>query len=202
MNGEGFKILLEILAKLRASKIKEVPYTFRPRTRGQSKLSGRVIRQYVQQLWRLCSSSQHLFVRFMKSVVVGGAGVFANLAVMALLLKLAKTPDWRASAFASLAANAQNYALQNVWTTADRSRKTFGKSGWISFLFARVCSRTDGRDLILRRIGVEPGQHVHLITTGTANTAFYARICCQFSAVLLGIWTMARPEQGIQAKGI
>ena len=42
LNGKGFKILLEILARLRASKVKEVPYTFRPRTQGQSKLSGRL----------------------------------------------------------------------------------------------------------------------------------------------------------------
>jgi dolichol-phosphate mannosyltransferase len=70
LNGKGFKILLEILSNLHASKIKEVPYTFRPRTQGQSKLSGRVILQYVHQLWRLCSTSQHLSMRFVKSVAV------------------------------------------------------------------------------------------------------------------------------------
>src|ERR1700730_75257 len=60
LNGKGFKILLEILAKLHASQIKEVPYTFRPRTLGESKLSNRVILLYVQQLWRLCSGSRHV----------------------------------------------------------------------------------------------------------------------------------------------
>ena len=70
LNGKGFKILLEILSNLHASKIKEVPYTFRPRTQGQSKLSWRVILQYVQQLWRLCSTSQRVSMRFVKSVVV------------------------------------------------------------------------------------------------------------------------------------
>jgi dolichol-phosphate mannosyltransferase len=70
LNGKGFKILLEILSNLHASKIKEVPYTFRPRTQGQSKLSWRVILLYIHQLWRLCSTSQHLPMRFEKSVVV------------------------------------------------------------------------------------------------------------------------------------
>lgn len=79
LNGKGFKILLEILANLRASKIKEVPYTFRPRMQGQSKLSGRVILQYIQQVWRLCTSSRHQSIRFMKSVVVGGVGVVISL---------------------------------------------------------------------------------------------------------------------------
>lgn len=58
LNGKGFKILLEILWNLNARTIKEVPYTFRPRTRGQSKLSGRIILQFIHQLWRLCSSSK------------------------------------------------------------------------------------------------------------------------------------------------
>lgn len=58
LNGKGFKILLEILWNLNARKIKEVPYTFRPRTRGQSKLSGRIILQFIHQLWRLGSSSR------------------------------------------------------------------------------------------------------------------------------------------------
>jgi dolichol-phosphate mannosyltransferase len=69
LNGKGFKILLEILWNLHASKIKEVPYTFRPRTRGQSKLSGRIILQFVHQLWRLCSSNRRHSIRSMKSAI-------------------------------------------------------------------------------------------------------------------------------------
>lgn len=53
INPDGFKILLEILAKLKPQKIKEVPFTFRPRFAGQSKLSTRVVFQYFLQLWRL-----------------------------------------------------------------------------------------------------------------------------------------------------
>ena len=67
LNGTGFKILLEILSNLHASKIMEVPYTFRSRTHGQSKFSGVVVLQFIQQLWRLCSSSRRHSVNFMKS---------------------------------------------------------------------------------------------------------------------------------------
>jgi dolichol-phosphate mannosyltransferase len=69
LNGKGFKILLEILSNLHGSKIKEVTYTFRPRARGQSKLTGRVILQFFHQLWRLFSSRRRHPIRFMKSVV-------------------------------------------------------------------------------------------------------------------------------------
>src|ERR1700730_12423187 len=109
LDGKGFKILLEILANLPRLKIKEVPYTFGPRTHGESKLSSKVILQYLRQLWRLCSTSRHFSVRFVKSAMVGGFGVIINLAVMALVLRLTKMQDWRASAIASLAANLHNY---------------------------------------------------------------------------------------------
>jgi dolichol-phosphate mannosyltransferase len=69
LNGKGFKILLEILSNLHAPKIIEVPYTFRPRTRGQSKLCGRIILQFFHQLWRLCNSNRRHSTRLTKSAV-------------------------------------------------------------------------------------------------------------------------------------
>jgi dolichol-phosphate mannosyltransferase len=53
INPEGFKILLEIAATLRPQRIAEVPYTFRPRRAGESKLSARVMAQFLTQVWRL-----------------------------------------------------------------------------------------------------------------------------------------------------
>lgn len=69
LNGKGFKILLEILWNLNAAKIKEVPYTFRTRTQGKSKLSSKIILQFFHQLWRLCISTRRHSIRFVKSVV-------------------------------------------------------------------------------------------------------------------------------------
>jgi dolichol-phosphate mannosyltransferase len=53
LDARGFKILLEIVARLQPKKIVEVPYTFRNRRAGKSKLSGLVVLQYLQQLWKL-----------------------------------------------------------------------------------------------------------------------------------------------------
>jgi dolichol-phosphate mannosyltransferase len=53
LDARGFKILLEIFARLRPSKVGEVPYTFRERTSGESKLSSKIIFQYLKQLWEL-----------------------------------------------------------------------------------------------------------------------------------------------------
>lgn len=53
LNGRGFKILLEIAANLPNARIREIPYTFRNRLAGRTKLSRRVMLAYISQLWRL-----------------------------------------------------------------------------------------------------------------------------------------------------
>lgn len=55
LNPQGFKILLEIIAQLRPRGVVETSYTFRPRVAGQSKLSTKVVLEYLHQLWRLSS---------------------------------------------------------------------------------------------------------------------------------------------------
>src|ERR1700737_3056300 len=187
LDAKGFKILLEILARLQGLKIKEVPYTFLPRTHGQSKLSSKVILLYVQQLWGLCSTSRHFSVRFLKSAVVGGIGVFINLAVMALLLRLTKVKVCSASPIASLIANVNNYIMIKVQTYADRSHKEFRRlEGYLSYLLVSAAG------LVLTT-----GSYAALIWSLTRTSllrgdvpmpVFFIRLCCEFVAVLLAVW--------------
>src|ERR687890_168474 len=50
---KGFKILIEILVKSRDIRVKEVPYTFRDRKSGQSKMNFNVILDYAAAVWQL-----------------------------------------------------------------------------------------------------------------------------------------------------
>ncbi len=77
LNGSGFKILLEILAKLRAPQVKEVPFIFRPRAVGESKLSSKIVFLYFRQLWRLCTQSRRAPVRFLKVSADQIVGMFS-----------------------------------------------------------------------------------------------------------------------------
>jgi len=187
LDGKGFKILLEILARLHGSRVKEVPYTFRPRTHGESKLSSKVVLLYIQQLWRLCSTSRHFSVRLLKSAVVGGVGVFINLAVMALVLKLTKVRDWRASAIASLVANIHNYALINIQTHADRSHREFRRlEGYISYLLvtaAGLVLTTGSYAALIASLARTP-----LLRGGAAAPGFFIRLSCEFVAILIAGW--------------
>jgi hypothetical protein len=53
LNARGFKILLEIAAHMQPCDVGEVPYTFGPRFKGESKLSKKIVFAYLSQLWRL-----------------------------------------------------------------------------------------------------------------------------------------------------
>lgn len=78
LSENGFKILLEILAKLRTARVKEVPYTFRSRAVGESKLSSKIVLLYFKQLWRLCGESRRAPVRLLKFSADQIVGVFGT----------------------------------------------------------------------------------------------------------------------------
>ena len=125
LDSSGFKILLEIIARLAPSRIEEVPYTFRTRVAGQSKLSSKVVLQYLGQLWRLSSVSRYMSVRFIKFAIVGASGTMINLCAFLSFAGLFGLRDWRISALATLFANLTNYVFNNAWTFVDR-----GHRGW------------------------------------------------------------------------
>jgi len=184
LDGKGFKILLEIVANLHTSRVKEVPYTFRPRRNGVSKLSGKVILQYFHQVWRLCSLSRRVPVRFLKAAVGGGIGILTNLLVMAILLESTSVHNWRASVVASLAANLQNYILYRTWTHVAGLDRPFRKCrGYLSYLLMSsaglVAATVSYAALAWLLI------HVGRMHLGPAS--FYPRLVCQFIGILLGI---------------
>ncbi len=121
LDGNGFKILLEIVARLKPHNVRELPYTFGPRTAGKSKVSAGIAAAYLRQLWRLSFLQRYLPTEFVKFALVGASGVVVNLTAMAVIFRLSAWRDWRASALASLIATVTNYFLNNFWTFRDRS---------------------------------------------------------------------------------
>jgi len=56
--GEGFKILLELWAVGKPARIVELPFVFRDRRRGETKVSSRVLLEYFKMVWRLRLSNK------------------------------------------------------------------------------------------------------------------------------------------------
>jgi dolichol-phosphate mannosyltransferase len=138
LSDQGFKILLDILASSpEPLRIREIPYVFRPRLHGESKLDAAIVIEYLGLI--VAKLSRDLVsIRFLLFALVGASGVIVNLAVLWGALE-AGAGFAAAQTIAMLTAMASNYALNNALTYRDRRRR-----GWRFLtgllMFAALCS--------------------------------------------------------------
>lgn len=138
LSREGFKILLDILsAAPRDLKIEELPFTFRRRHLGESKLDALVALQFATQVLARVTGDV-ISPRFIQFCLIGGLGVGVHLLALHLLVLLG-LPFLPAQIAASFTAMTSNFALNNVITYRD-ARLT--GLGWFTGLlvFYAVCS--------------------------------------------------------------
>jgi dolichol-phosphate mannosyltransferase len=134
--GRGFKILLDLIAAARGDvRIAELPYSMRSRQHGESKLSARVIAEFLMLiLYHL--TGRLLPARFFLFAAVGLSGLAVHLAV--LWAAFGATGSFLASqALATGAAMTSNFFLNNGFTYADqRLRGARVWRGLLSFYVA------------------------------------------------------------------
>ena len=141
---EGFKVLFDVMASsLARLRIVELPYVFRERRHGSSKLDGRAVMDYLTLLVSKASRDM-LSPRALSFALVGASGLAVNIAAVWVLHQLGmSSPErfhlGRASLIAAVLAMTSNYVLNNAITYRDRR-----KHGWgllIGYLkFCAVCS--------------------------------------------------------------
>jgi dolichol-phosphate mannosyltransferase len=133
----GFKILLDILATARgAVRICEVPYTFRARYAGESKLDGMVLWEYGMLLADKMVG-RYVPVRFLAFALVGALGVLVHLATLSVLYRLGDRSFAGSQAVATVVAMTFNFAVNNVLTYRDRRLRGFGWfKGLATFMLA------------------------------------------------------------------
>jgi len=120
LNPTGYKILLEVLIEGKFQSVAEVPYTFRTRTRGESKLKARTQIDYLKHIYSLMKRSGEL-VRFLKFCLVGGSGIGVDEGMLYLLSDMVRiTPLELASTLSAETAIITNFTLNDVFTFRDR----------------------------------------------------------------------------------
>lgn len=136
LSGIGFKILLDIFASSKETlRYRELPYQFRSRQAGESKLDSQAAWEYFMLL--LDKLIGHIVpVRFVAFTLVGGAGVFVHMFVVWIALQ--QSVDFTiAQTIATLIAMTSNYAMNNILTYRDmRLRGWDWLRGWVSFTLA------------------------------------------------------------------
>ena len=117
-----YKILLDILALCRVGSVVEVPYVFRTREAGSSKLGARQIVNYVKQLVsitvNLLAISKY---RPLKFATVGVIGLFVSELVLHAFWRILGLPYFISLIPALEAGIVNNFTLNKVWTFRDRS---------------------------------------------------------------------------------
>ena len=137
LSAMGFKILVDVLASTKTPlKVREIPYTFRARHAGESKLDSQVAWEYLMLLADK-TIGQYLPVRFVLFSLVGLIGLGAHLTVLALTLHLG-VKFVVAQGIATLIAMVGNFSLNNWFTYSDRRLRGWGYvKGLLSF--SAVC---------------------------------------------------------------
>ncbi|KAA5612635.1 glycosyltransferase family 2 protein [Rhodovastum atsumiense] len=139
LSAMGFKILLDILASLpERPRLIELPYQFRTRLAGESKLDAGVLRDYALLLADKLVG--HIVpVRFLLFAAVGAMGIAAHLVVLRLCLSPFGLDFPTAQSLATAAAIVGNFWLNNIFTFRDRRLHGWGfLRGLVTF--AAICS--------------------------------------------------------------
>ncbi len=130
----GFKILLDIAASAPVPlRVAEVPYTFRTRQFGQSKLDSLVLWEYLQLLLDKIFG-RFIPIRLLSFAIVGGFGVFVHFLVLTALYVGAGASFAASQTAATVVAISNNFFLNNLLTYHDQRLR--GRAliwGWISF---------------------------------------------------------------------
>lgn len=138
LTGQGFKILLDlILASPKKLRITEIPYKFRARTAGESKLDALVLAQFGGLLIDKALRGT-VPLRFITFALVGAFGVLVNLVV----LQICRTGGLdfsNSQIIGTIVAMVANFQLNNQLTY--RAQRLKGPRAWRGLLlFLAVCS--------------------------------------------------------------
>lgn len=139
LSGRGFKILLDLMASSPTPlKVHELPFRFRERQAGESKLDTMIALEFGFLLF------DKLFggiipLNFVLFVAVGGLGALIHLSILGGFHLLGRIDFWAAQTIATGCAMLVNFIFNNVFTYRDRrlkgSRLALGL-----LLFVCICS--------------------------------------------------------------
>lgn len=139
LQGEGFKILADMLAASAGRwKTHEIPYTFRSRHAGESKMDSAVALEFLSLLV-VRKTGGLVSTRFVLFCTVGFTGIFVQLLAVKIALVILVDQFALAQAFGVFVAINSNFLWNNLITYRDRALR--GRAIWRGLLsFYAVCA--------------------------------------------------------------
>ena len=152
----GFKVLMDVIISAKPRpRVMEVPFKFRERQHGESKLDNKVMYEFfLFVLEKKISSFMPLPARFLSFAFINSIGILVHLAILFPMLAILGEGSFvNAQLIATIVAMGFNYAVNNMVTYSDRQLK--GAKFYAGFfIFAALCSVG-----ILGNVGVANALH-------------------------------------------
>ena len=166
LSSQGFKILLDIVATARGElRSVEMPYVFRNRLHGESKLDSQVALDYLALLLAK-ATDDFVSIRFLSFGVIGLSGIGIHMAALIVVLEWSSLSFVDAQLAATMAAISSNYVLNNAITYRDRRLRGLAfLRGWAEFTL--ICSIG-----AMSNIGIASwiyGEHVRWVLAGLSG---------------------------------
>lgn len=121
LSTQGFKILLDILVSTQEKpRVRELPYSFRRRREGTSKLDNRIVLDFAGLLISKATRDA-VPIRFATFLLVGCSGIIVHLIILRTALTMLEMSFPVAQTLATLAAMTSNFFLNNSLTYKDQS---------------------------------------------------------------------------------
>ena len=136
LSTEGFKILFDLLASVTEPvRVAELPYRFRDRLAGESKLDRRVVIEYLSLILNKATGGA-IPTRAVMFALVGSTGFLVNVAVAAALRAAVVNLTFaQVQLAAALVAMTSNFFINNAVTYFDRRKKGLALLG----AYVRFC---------------------------------------------------------------
>ena len=139
LSPHGFKLLVDILASAgKEVRVVDLPFDFRPRQHGESKLDSQVMVDFLELLVAKLSRG-YIPDRFVSFMLVGLSGIGMHLIVLALVHYTTAVGFTWAQVIATIVAMASNFFLNNALTY--RAERFTGINAAIGLIvFSLICS--------------------------------------------------------------
>jgi dolichol-phosphate mannosyltransferase len=140
LSGQGYKILLDIAASAQQPlRVREIPYEFRTRQAGESKLDALIVWEYLLLL--VDKMVGHIVpARFLSFLFIGGLGVIVHMGALGAMVALGQPRFAVAQGIAAALSMVFNFFVNNTLTYRDRRLKGAGALAKGLVTFMMVCS--------------------------------------------------------------
>ena len=124
-NAKGFKICLELLVKANWKIVKEIPISFKDRTKGKSKAT---LKEYYLYLYNLVNYSKYKWLTLTQLIqfgLVGALGTLINIVVLYALTEFLGIYYIYSATFAFIVALTNNFIFNKIWTFKEKSGEKY-----------------------------------------------------------------------------